>query len=67
MCVIAVSIFTLWLLLQVVGQGLIETLEEGLGSEFTPEVKEAYLAFYGIVTNNMKEGLSEALEAAEEL
>lgn len=42
------------------GQALIGTLADGLGEAFTKEVKEAYLAFYGIVTKNMKDGLNEA-------
>ena len=46
--------------LQVVGQALIETLEKGLGDKFTPEVKEAYIEFYKMVADNMKEGLHEA-------
>ena len=41
-----------------VGKALILTLEAGLGEKFTPEVKEAYATFYGIVTKNMKEGLN---------
>lgn len=45
---------------QVVGQALIGTLEQGLGDAFTPEVKEAYIAFYSVVTKHMKEGLSDA-------
>lgn len=42
------------------GQALIGTLAEGLGGVFTKEVEEAYIAFYGIVTKNMKDGLNEA-------
>lgn len=45
---------------QVVGQALIDTLEKGLGDKFTPEVKEAYIVFYTMVADNMKEGLHEA-------
>ena len=45
--------------LQVVGQALIDTLEKGLGDKFTPEVKEAYIVFYTMVADNMKEGLHE--------
>lgn len=41
------------------GQALIDTLEKGLGDKFTPEVKEAYIVFYTIVADNMKEGLHE--------
>lgn len=53
-------------LLQVVGQALIETLAEGLGDVFTKEVKEAYVAFYGVITKNMKDGLNEAKELEED-
>lgn len=42
------------------GQALITTLSEGLGEAFTPEVKESYTTFYGLVTKRMKEGLGEA-------
>lgn len=50
----------------VVGQALLATLEGGLGEEFTPEVKEAYVTFYGIVTKTMKEGLNEAYALSED-
>lgn len=42
------------------GQALLQTLEEGLGDKFTPEVKEAWTAFYTMVADKMKEGLHEA-------
>lgn len=42
-----------------VGQALVATLEEGLGDNFTPDVKEAYVTFYQFVTQGMKEGLQE--------
>lgn len=42
------------------GQALIDTLEKGLGDKFTPEVKKAYIVFYKMVADNMKEGLHEA-------
>ena len=46
--------------MQVVGQALIGTLEAGLGTYFTPDVKQAWTAFYQVVSNKMKEGLQEA-------
>jgi nitric oxide dioxygenase len=40
-----------------VGEALIWTLEKGLGPEFTPEVKAAWIAMYGIVSMTMMRGL----------
>lgn len=45
--------------MQLVGQALVITLEEGLKEEFTKEVKEAYVTFYTLVSQAMKEGLQE--------
>lgn len=36
-----------------VGTALIETLDEGLGDAFTPEVREAWLAAYGLLSGVM--------------
>lgn len=58
MCAVLKSI--LFTETQVVGQALISTLEAGLGVDFTPEVKQAWTAFYQLVSNKMKEGLQEA-------
>jgi hemoglobin-like flavoprotein len=49
-----------------VGQALIEILQGGLGEDFTKEVKEAYVTFYGMITKSMKEGLNEAYSALNE-
>jgi hemoglobin-like flavoprotein len=38
-----------------VGAALLWTLEKGLGPEFTPEVKEAWAAVYGILAGTMKD------------
>src|SRR3712207_375717 len=38
-----------------VGEALLWTLEQGLGEEFTPEVKEAWAETYGLVTTIMKD------------
>jgi hemoglobin-like flavoprotein len=38
-----------------VGAALIQTLEQGLGDAFTPEVREAWVALYGIVSRTMME------------
>jgi len=40
-----------------VGEALIWTLEKGLGPEFTPEVKAAWIALYRIVSMTMMRGL----------
>lgn len=37
-----------------VGTALLDTLEEGLGSEFTPAVKDAWAAVYGVLASTMK-------------
>jgi hemoglobin-like flavoprotein len=37
-----------------VGTALIWTLEQGLGVDFTPETREAWLAVYKVLTNVMK-------------
>lgn len=36
-----------------VGTALIETLDEGLGNAFTPDVREAWLAAYGLLSGVM--------------
>jgi len=38
-----------------VAAALLWTLEQGLGADFTPEVKEAWVAVYGLVAGIMKE------------
>jgi len=38
-----------------VGEALLWTLEQGLGDEFTPEVKDAWTAVYGLLSNTMIE------------
>jgi hemoglobin-like flavoprotein len=48
----------------VVGQALIDTLEKGLGADFTPEVREAWLAAYTILANTMKAAASAPQQAA---
>jgi hemoglobin-like flavoprotein len=37
-----------------VGAALLWTLEQGLGEDFTPEVKEAWTIVYGILADTMK-------------
>ena len=38
-----------------VGTALLWTLEQGLGDDFTPEVKEAWAEVYGLVATTMKD------------
>lgn len=38
-----------------VGASLIETLAQGLGPAFTPEVKNAWIEVYGVLATTMKE------------
>lgn len=47
-----------------VGNALLLTLQQGLGDAFTPEVREAWAALYGVVARTMKEGAREAVAAA---
>ena len=42
-----------------VGGALLLTLEQGLGDAFTPEVREAWTAMYGIVSSTMIEAARE--------
>ncbi|MCJ2077873.1 globin domain-containing protein [Methylobacterium sp. E-016] len=42
-----------------VGAALLWTLEQGLGPEFTPEVREAWVETYGIVADTMKAAAAE--------
>ena len=47
-----------------VGQALIETLATGLGTAFTQEVREAWLAAYGLLAGVMIAAAGEGAEAA---
>jgi hemoglobin-like flavoprotein len=38
-----------------VGSALLWTLEQGLGSSFTPAVREAWTAVFGVLANTMKD------------
>jgi hemoglobin-like flavoprotein len=38
-----------------VGNALIRTLEKGLGDQFTPELRQAWIAAYGLLADVMKE------------
>lgn len=47
-----------------VGAALLWTLEQGLGDDFTPEVKEAWATAYGILSKVMIEAMAEERMAA---
>ena len=49
---------------ETVGAALLWTLEQGLGADFTPEVKEAWAAVYGLLVQVALEGAAEALVEA---
>jgi|SRR6187399_1652440 len=49
---------------ETVGAALLWTLEAGLGRDFTPEVKEAWTAVYGLLATTMKDAAREALVGA---
>ena len=46
-----------------VGAALLWTLEQGLGDDFTPELKDAWVEFYTIVATVMKEAAADAKAA----
>ena len=46
-----------------VGDALIWTLEQGLGSAFTPEVKDAWVTMYTVIASVMKEAAANAKAA----
>jgi hemoglobin-like flavoprotein len=48
----------------IVGQALIETLATGLGTAFTPEVREAWHAAFGLLSSVMIEASRDVAEAA---
>jgi nitric oxide dioxygenase len=47
-----------------VGQALLETLEEGLGAFFTPEVKAAWARAYGLLAEVMQQAAAPEAQAA---
>jgi hemoglobin-like flavoprotein len=47
-----------------VAAALLWTLEQDLGAGFTPEVKAAWVAMYGIVTSAMQRGAAQVASAA---
>lgn len=49
---------------ETVGEALLWTLEKGLGTAFTPEVKEAWTTVYGVLASTMKAGATQQLAEA---
>jgi hemoglobin-like flavoprotein len=47
---------------ETVGQALIWTLEQGLGASFTPEVRDAWVETYALVTSVMQRAARESAE-----
>ena len=47
-----------------VGAALLWTLEKGLGSAFTPDVKDAWATVYGVLASTMKNAAAKELSAA---
>jgi hemoglobin-like flavoprotein len=47
-----------------VGAALIWTLEKGLGTAFTPDVRDAWMMVYGVLATTMKNAASRELSAA---
>lgn len=47
-----------------VGAALLWTLEKGLGTAFTPEVKEAWVTVYALLATTMKNAAAKELSAA---
>ena len=47
-----------------VGAALLWTLEKGLGSAFTPEVRDAWVAVYGLLAGTMKNAAKASLVGA---
>ena len=47
-----------------VGAALLWTLEQGLGDAFTPQVRDAWIAVYGVLAHTMQAGAAEANDSA---
>ncbi|MGH7804059.1 MAG: globin family protein [Candidatus Binatia bacterium] len=46
-----------------VGAALLWTLEQGLGADFTPELKDAWATVYGVLASSMRAGATAAASA----
>ena len=49
---------------ETVASALLWTLEQGLGADFTPETREAWIVVYGVLSATMREGARGAAAAA---
>jgi hemoglobin-like flavoprotein len=49
---------------QTVGEALLWTLAQGLGTQFTPQVAEAWTAVYNLLAQTMQEGTLEPVASA---
>jgi hemoglobin-like flavoprotein len=49
---------------ETVGAALLWTLQQGLGDEFTPETKEAWVVVYGVLSSTMKEAAASRAQNA---
>ena len=49
---------------ETVGKALMQTLEQGLGADFTPQVQEAWLATYQLLAETMKQAAHSRPQAA---
>jgi hemoglobin-like flavoprotein len=47
-----------------VATALLWTLEQGLGDAFTPDVREAWIAVYGVLAHSMQAGAATAADSA---
>lgn len=50
---------------EVVGEALMWTLEQGLGDLLTPEVREAWIAAWGVIVDAMMIGMQQAMDKLE--
>ena len=50
---------------EVIGAALLWTLEQGLGEHFTPDVRDAWEAAWGVIAGAMSEGMRRALAELE--
>ena len=46
-----------------VGEALLWTLEQGLGKDFTPETKQAWIEAYGLLATTMQNGAKAETQA----
>ena len=49
----------------IVGEALLHALEQALGDDFTPEVRESWGTVYGVITEHMSTGMRDILGEEE--